>query len=68
MWFRSTRRGENRDEILCKICLGLEHTVALQGDYIMIEGETGDEMFIVESGEVAITKKGRDRRGKASES
>jgi hypothetical protein len=34
-------RGENRDEILCKICLGLQHTVALQGDFIMHEGETG---------------------------
>eukprot|EP01052_Picozoa_sp_SAG31_P004477 SAG31_NODE_186_length_20918_cov_26.890917_5_plen_530_part_00 len=48
----SNIRGENRDEILCKICLGLEHTVALANDCIMIEGEIGSEMYIIEVGEV----------------
>ena len=26
------QQGENREEILCKICFELEHTISLQGD------------------------------------
>ena len=43
--------------MLIKLCTSLEHTVVLRKDFVIVEGELGKEMFIIETGmcEVSVT-------------
>jgi hypothetical protein len=38
------------EDVLIKICIALEHTVVLRKDFIIVQGEIGQEMYILETG------------------
>eukprot|EP01048_Picozoa_sp_COSAG05_P007517 COSAG05_NODE_532_length_8897_cov_18.622301_4_plen_296_part_00 len=51
-FFRTLSQEIDGREIMVKICLELQHVVALPQDHVMQEGRVGNCMYLIEGGEV----------------
>ena len=48
------------EDTLCLLAAKIQRVVYHPGDILCTEGEPGDRMFIIDQGEVAVLKRGRD--------
>ena len=48
-------------EVIRQICTHLRHTVVMQDQFVFFEGQLGKKMYIVESGELAVIRKNKEK-------